>query len=182
MSDVGIVRRMDELGRIVIPKELRRSLRLREGDEMEIFPEGELIVIRKHMRLNGFAEAVEGVVRALAASTGCGAFAVCADCVIAAAGSYFGWALAIPVAGMAAFIWDGVFIGATATRGMLQSMATATVCFFLLYYGLHTLWGNHALWGAFLVYLLMRGLMQTLLSRNVIQKAFTLSYSTCSCG
>ena len=102
--------------------------------------------------------------------------------VIAAAGSYFGWALAIPVAGMAAFIWDGVFIGATATRGMLQSMATATVCFFLLYYGLHTLWGNHALWGAFLVYLLMRGLMQTLLSRNVIQKAFTLSYSTCSCG
>ena len=102
--------------------------------------------------------------------------------VIAAAGSYFGWALAIPVAGMAAFIWDGVFIGATATRGMLQSMATATVCFFLLYYGLHTLWGNHALWGAFLVYLLMRGLMQTLLSRNVIRKAFTLSYSTCSCG
>lgn len=88
MSDVGIVRRMDELGRIVIPKELRRSLRLREGDEMEIFPEGELIVIRKHMRLNGFAEAVEGVVRALADSTGCGAIAVCADCVIAAAGRH----------------------------------------------------------------------------------------------
>ena len=88
MSDVGIVRRMDELGRIVIPKELRRSLRLREGDEMEIFPEGELIVIRKHMRLNGFAEVVEGVVRALVASTGCGAFAVCADCVIAAAGRH----------------------------------------------------------------------------------------------
>lgn len=86
MSDVGIVRRMDELGRIVIPKELRRSLRLREGDEMEIFPEGELIVIRKHMRLKGFAGAVEGVVRALSDSTGCGAVAVCADTVIAAAG------------------------------------------------------------------------------------------------
>lgn len=86
MSDVGIVRRMDELGRIVIPKELRRSLRLREGDEMEIFPEGELIVIRKHMRLKGFVGAVEGVVRALSESTGCGAVAVCADTVIAAAG------------------------------------------------------------------------------------------------
>ncbi len=92
--------------------------------------------------------------------------------VIAAANSYFGWALAIPIAGMAAFIWDGIFIGATATRGMLQSMATATASFFLLYYGLHTLWGNHALWIAFLVYLLIRGLMQTILSRKVIRKAF----------
>lgn len=40
MSVSGIVRRMDELGRIVIPKELRRTMRLREGDEMEIFRRG----------------------------------------------------------------------------------------------------------------------------------------------
>ena len=92
--------------------------------------------------------------------------------VITAAGGYFGWALAIPVAGMAAFIWDGVFIGATATRGMLQSMATATVIFFLIYYGLYALWGNHALWSAFLVYLLVRGLMQTVLIGNVVRRAF----------
>ena len=92
--------------------------------------------------------------------------------VIVAAGRYLGWALAIPLVGMAAFIWDGIFIGATATRGMLQSMAVATICFFLLYYGLYALWGNHALWMAFLVYLLMRGLMQTGLSRSVVRKAF----------
>ena len=92
--------------------------------------------------------------------------------VIVAADRYLGWALAIPLVGMAAFIWDGIFIGATATRGMLQSMAVATVSFFFLYYGLYALWGNHALWIAFLVYLLMRGLIQTALSRSVIRKAF----------
>ena len=42
--------------------------------------------------------------------------------VITAADTYFYWALAIPAAGIAAFIWDGIFIGATATRGMLLSM------------------------------------------------------------
>ena len=56
--------------------------------------------------------------------------------VIAASGDYFLWALLIPVAGMAAFVWDGVFIGATATRGMLMAMAAAALCFFGLYYGL----------------------------------------------
>lgn len=93
--------------------------------------------------------------------------------VIAAADTYFYWALAIPVAGTAAFIWDGIFIGATATRAMLLSMATAAVGFFALYYGLRPLWGNHALWLAFLIYLFMRGMMQTGLSRKVTRKAFT---------
>lgn len=57
--------------------------------------------------------------------------------VIAVADTYFYWALAVPAVGIAAFIWDGIFIGATATRGMLLSMAAAAVSFFILYYGLH---------------------------------------------
>ena len=92
--------------------------------------------------------------------------------VITAAGTYFYWALAIPVAGIAAFIWDGVFIGATATRGMLVSMAAAAISFFTTYYGLRPVLGNHALWLAFLIYLSMRGIVQTGLSRGVIRKAF----------
>lgn len=92
--------------------------------------------------------------------------------VITAAGTYFYWALAIPVAGIAAFIWDGVFIGATATRGMLVSMAAAAISFFTTYYGLRPVLGNHALWFAFLIYLSMRGIVQTGLSRGVIRKAF----------
>ena len=95
--------------------------------------------------------------------------------VIEAAGTYLVWAPAIPVAGMAAFIWDGIYIGATNTRGMLQSMAAASAIFFLLYYGLHHAWGNHALWLAFLSYLSIRGIMQTLLSRRMTRQAFPLS-------
>ena len=92
--------------------------------------------------------------------------------VIAASDEYFPWALAIPMAGMAAFVWDGVFIGATATRGMLLAMALAAAGFFVLYYGLRSAMGNHALWLAFNVYLLMRGLVQTGLARGVERKAF----------
>ena len=84
--------------------------------------------------------------------------------VITAADTYFYWALAIPAA--------GIFIGATATRGMLLSMAASAVSFFAVYYGFHTVLGNHALWLAFLVYLSMRGAMQTLLSRKVMEKSF----------
>ena len=92
--------------------------------------------------------------------------------VIAVADTYFYWALAVPAVGIAAFIWDGIFIGATATRGMLLSMAAAAVSFFILYYGLHPVLANHALWLAFLTYLLMRGVVQTGLSREVIRRAF----------
>lgn len=92
--------------------------------------------------------------------------------VIEASGNYLGWALIIPIAGMAAFIWDGIYIGATNTRGMLQSMTVATGCFFLLYYTLYHTWGNHALWLAFLAYLSVRGFMQTFLSRQMTRQAF----------
>ncbi len=92
--------------------------------------------------------------------------------VAGAAGEYFYWAVAIPVAGIAAFTWDGVFIGATATRGMLVSMAVATLLFFGMYYGLRPLLGNHALWLAFIIYLSMRGFLQTGLSKQMKQKAF----------
>ncbi|MDO4165617.1 MAG: MATE family efflux transporter [Bacteroides sp.] len=94
--------------------------------------------------------------------------------VIAASDAYFYWALAIPVAGITAFIWDSIFIGATATRGMLISMAIAAACFFGLYYLLRPVLGNHALWLAFITYLFMRGAVQTVLSRGVIRRAFAI--------
>lgn len=61
MASAGIVRRIDELGRIVIPKELRRTMRLNEGDEMEICVDGDNITLRKH---SGF-ESVRALVRAV---------------------------------------------------------------------------------------------------------------------
>ena len=90
--------------------------------------------------------------------------------VIAAAGDYMTWVLVIPVCGFAAFLFDGIFIGATATRTMRNAMFVATAAFFAVYYGLkaytnadndeHT-W-NNVLWLAFMVYLTLRGLLQAL--------------------
>lgn len=80
--------------------------------------------------------------------------------VIETAGTYYYWVLAIPLAGFAAFLWDGILIGATATRLMLYSMLVASATFFLVYYLFYGIMGNHALWLAFLLYLSLRGSMQ----------------------
>lgn len=87
--------------------------------------------------------------------------------VIETAMHYTYWVLAIPLAGFAAFLWDGIFIGATASRLMLYAMLVASGSFFLLYYSLHNVMGNHALWLAFLVYLSLRGIMQTFLWKRM---------------
>lgn len=83
--------------------------------------------------------------------------------VIEAAGTYYYWVLAIPLAGFAAFLWDGILIGATATRLMLYSMLVASGTFFVVYYLFYEIMGNHALWMAFLIYLSLRGIMQWIL-------------------
>jgi MATE family multidrug resistance protein len=81
--------------------------------------------------------------------------------VVVVAHTYLPWAVLIPVAGMAAFVWDGIFIGTTRSRGMLVSCFWAAVAFFVLWFVLSPLWGNHALWIALLTYLALRGLIQT---------------------
>lgn len=48
MKSTGIVRKVDELGRIVIPKELRKTFDIEEGDALEIFTEGNHIILRKY--------------------------------------------------------------------------------------------------------------------------------------
>lgn len=48
MKSIGIVRRIDNLGKIVIPKELRNSLKIHSKDPIEIFAEGETIVLKKY--------------------------------------------------------------------------------------------------------------------------------------
>lgn len=83
--------------------------------------------------------------------------------VIEASSAYMPWAVCIPLCGVAAFIWDGVFIGITATRGMLVSSAVAAVGFAATYMLLHQAMHNHALWAAFIVFLVLRGIVQTVL-------------------
>lgn len=52
MKSTGIIRKIDELGRVVIPKELRNNLGLQEKDGMEVFVEGEQIILQKHVSTN----------------------------------------------------------------------------------------------------------------------------------
>ena len=88
--------------------------------------------------------------------------------VIQEADTYFYWVLAIPLAGFSAFLWDGIFIGATATRQMLFSMFIASASFFLTYYIFQGVMGNHALWMAFIIYLSLRGLVQAFLRKKIV--------------
>lgn len=52
MKATGIIRRVDDLGRIVIPKEIRRSLRIREGDPLELFMENDAVCFMKYHKFN----------------------------------------------------------------------------------------------------------------------------------
>ncbi len=79
--------------------------------------------------------------------------------IIAASEPYRLWAAAIPLAGFMAFTGDGIVIGLTRTRVMLSSMALATGAYFILWFWLSPSMGNHALWIAFLTYLLLRGVL-----------------------
>ena len=51
MKSTGVVRRIDELGRIVIPKEIRRNLGIRDGENIEIFTDNDSIILKKYYRL-----------------------------------------------------------------------------------------------------------------------------------
>ena len=86
--------------------------------------------------------------------------------VVAAAHTYMPWAWAIPIAGMGAFYWDGLYIGMTASRGMLASTFCGAAVFFATWLLLQPSLANHALWLALLLYLVTRGIVQTLLFRR----------------
>ena len=62
MKSTGIIRKVDELGRIVLPIELRRTLDIAERDELEIFMEGDQIVLRKYEPSCIFCSSSQGLV------------------------------------------------------------------------------------------------------------------------
>jgi MATE family multidrug resistance protein len=88
--------------------------------------------------------------------------------VLDAVSRYRHWTLLLPICGVASFLWDGIYIGATSPRLMLLSMAISMVLFLTGYYLLIPLYGNHGLWIAFLSYLACRGMVQTLTYRKIL--------------
>ena len=88
MKATGVVRRIDDLGRIVIPKEIRKTLRIREGDPLEIFTdkEGE-IILKKYSPIGELSEFATQYTEALAKTTGHIACISDKDTIIAVAGA-----------------------------------------------------------------------------------------------
>ncbi|MBW6468482.1 MAG: AbrB/MazE/SpoVT family DNA-binding domain-containing protein [Anaerosomatales bacterium] len=74
MSDTGIVRRVDDLGRIVIPMELRRTLGIHVKDPMAIMVEGERIILQKHTDVCAICGSSDDIVEVKERP-------ICADCI-----------------------------------------------------------------------------------------------------
>ena len=87
MKATGIVRRIDDLGRIVVPKEIRKVLRIREGDPLEIFTgkEGE-IVLKKYSPMADLTAFAQQYVEAISQSLGLPVAITDRDSVIAIIG------------------------------------------------------------------------------------------------
>ena len=78
---------------------------------------------------------------------------------------YFFWVVLIPLVSFSAFLWDGIFIGATAGREMRNAMLISTiVVFFPAYFLASRFMGNHGLWLAFILFMIARSVTMQLMS------------------
>ncbi|HBQ65211.1 MAG TPA: stage V sporulation protein T [Clostridiales bacterium] len=87
MKATGIVRRIDELGRVVIPKEIRRTLRIREGDPLEIYTDkdGE-VILKKYSPMSGLSDFAAQYAESLSKTSGHVVCIADRDSIIAASG------------------------------------------------------------------------------------------------
>lgn len=70
MKATGIIRRVDDLGRVVIPKEIRRTLKIREGDPFEIFLEKDCVCFQKYSALGSLSDKTLRIALAMAKNSG----------------------------------------------------------------------------------------------------------------
>lgn len=87
---------------------------------------------------------------------------------------YMFWIALIPIITFPAFLLDGIFIGATASKGMRNTMIMSTTIFYLpVYYTLNSHLGNHALWLALMTFMISRGLLMFLRIKKDIYSQIT---------
>jgi AbrB family transcriptional regulator (stage V sporulation protein T) len=87
MKATGIVRRIDELGRVVIPKEIRRTLRIKEGDPLEIYTDRDELLLKKYSPIATLENFSKGVAEALNELCGYLVLICDTDTIICAVGS-----------------------------------------------------------------------------------------------
>jgi len=91
--------------------------------------------------------------------------------VIANAKPYSFWVVLVPLVSFTAFLWDGIYIGATAGKQMRNAMLISTLgVFFPVYVLAGRFMGNHGLWLAFILFMAARGFTMQLLSKKAIYK------------
>ncbi len=76
--------------------------------------------------------------------------------VIAAAQPYLGWMILFPVVSFACYIWDGIFIGLTASAAMRNAMVISLLLYIAMHYGFSYWWQVHGMWAAFLAFMALR--------------------------
>ncbi len=93
--------------------------------------------------------------------------------VIQSAQPFLIWVILVPVASFGSFIWDGIYIGATASKAMRNTLLGSTLLIFVpVYYFLYPIFGNHALWLGMVLFMFSRGLIQTFLYQKAILSQF----------
>jgi len=127
-------------------------------------------LVRAILAWGGAAALVITLVYAAAGPQLAGSFSTAPE-VIAAVRTYLGWLVLLPVAGVASFVLDGVFIGSSWTRAMLQTMAAALVGYVALLWLGRPL-GNHGLWQAYVLFFLLRAAGQLALLPGLVRRSF----------
>lgn len=85
------------------------------------------------------------------------------------AAEYMFWVVLVPLISFAAFLWDGIYIGATAGKAMRNSMLIATAAvFFPVYLLAGKYLGNHGLWFAFILFMIARGIAMTIMAPGAV--------------
>ncbi|HYQ57760.1 MAG TPA: MATE family efflux transporter, partial [Draconibacterium sp.] len=96
------------------------------------------------------------------------------DDVLNTAQQFLIWVALIPIASVGSFTWDGIYIGATASRPMRNSLIVATFLIFApVYYFLNPIWNNHALWLGMLLFMFSRGVILAILFKKAILHPLT---------
>ena len=86
MKATGIIRRIDDLGRIVIPKEIRKNLRIKEGDNLEVFVQNEEIILKKYSMMNKINDLAQELTDAIYTFMKYSIFITDTDSVVAGSG------------------------------------------------------------------------------------------------
>lgn len=87
MKSTGVIRRIDDLGRVVIPKEIRKNLRIKEGDNLEVYVQNDEIVLKKYSVINKINEIAQELTDAVYTFLKYNIFITDTDTIIAASGN-----------------------------------------------------------------------------------------------